>query len=597
MRWAELPTGTTHFVGPHRPGQSLDAVPEVWVRDLARGTEGRLPGWRPESPDGAIHTDRMRLPVSFTDERTLLLDDGSLVDATTGAIRVASLEIPKSALPTSLAWSPDGTRAVCIADGPVRDDAYQSVELGVHLLEAGRAPKRLVLGNGATGQRLAWEEGGMNLQAGTFEWAPDGQRLRFTLRFHQYGQPYFWLRTGILDLDGTARVLATSVDGSGLRRSTWSADGARGAFVLERGGARSELFVTDAGGTDVARVTDDATIKDTPYIDPAGRRLAYLTGAHDERGRVPRPLVRVLDLGSGRTHDLGLPAPDDPPTQLVWMPGGDRLLYDASGSIYQHTVDPEPTPTVDGAIHGIPYDPNDLVREALAAGSDLEVTWAAHVAAQAWDPALVPALRAALRTRVETDAIDWGPSADLLQLLFDHDVREALPEVRLAARPSSRVAWRAASILATWIGRDALPELDALRTESDGNERYTAAAAMAALGDERGWETLRAAFEGPRPPVAFLSGLRDPRSVDLLIGRLGDDTRWTFPAWSSVGDGAERALAALTGKTFARDPARWIQWWEGEAKRVLPEVSSDNPAVRALNREAEERRRRVIEGR
>ncbi|MBL9088077.1 MAG: hypothetical protein JNM10_13140, partial [Planctomycetia bacterium] len=481
VRWVDLPAGTTHFVGPHRPGQSLDAVPEVWLRDLARGTERRLPGWKPESADGAIHTDRMRLPVTWTDEHTLLLDDGSLVDATTGAIRTASLELPKGAIPTSLAWSPDGTRAVCIADGPVRDDAYRSVEAVVYLLEAGHAPRPLVLRNPPDGQRLAWEAGGMNLQKGVFEWTPDGRRLRFALRLHQYGRPYFWQRTGLLDLDGTARVLATSVDVTGWRRSTWSADGTRGAFALERGGARSELFVTNADGSDVARVTDDATLKDTPHIDPAGRRLAFLTGETDERGRVPKPVVRVLDLGTGRTHDLVLPSPDDPPSHLVWMPGGDRLLYDGPGAIYEHVVEPAPTPTADDTVRRVPYEPIDLVREALAAGSDLEVAWATHVASQAWDPALVPALRAALRARLETDAFDWSLGVDLMQLLFDHEVREALPEIRLAAGPTSRIAGPAAWILATWMGKDALPDLDALRTKPEGNERFAAAAAMVAL--------------------------------------------------------------------------------------------------------------------
>lgn len=97
--------------------------------------------------------------------------------------------------------------------------------------------------------------------------------------------------------------------------------------------------------------------------------------------------------------------------------------------------------------------------------------------------------------------------------------------------------------------------------------------------------------------MAFLSGLRDPRCVDLLIGLLGDDTTWAFTAWNSVGDGAERALAELTGQTFARDKARWIRWWEGEAKRVLPDVPPVNSATRELDLAAEARRKRHVEGR
>ena len=592
VRWAELGEGTTRFSGPYRPGDRLDAVPQVWLRDMATGAEGRLPDWRPEGDDGVIRTDRMRLPMSWPDEQTLLLDDGALVDATTGAVRTSSIEIPKSAQPASLAWSRDGKRAVCIAEGRVRDDAYRSVESTVFLLEPGREPRPVVLGNGALGQHLDWEREGMNLQKGVFEWTSDGQRIRFCLQFHQYGGPSYWKRTGLLELDGTARVLATSVDSGGWPRSTWSADGARGAFVLERGGAQSDLFVTNADGSDVARATDDHALKGILAIDPAGRRVAYLTGQTDERGRVPKPVLRVLDLASGRARDLVLPSPDDPPSRLLWLPRGDRLLYDGRGKIYLHAVEPEPMPSEDGALIRIPYARNGLLLEALASGGDAEVQWATHLVAQEWDPALVPALRAALRARIEARSFDWTIGADLLRLLFDRDVREALPEMRLAAGPDSPLDGVAAWMIATWMGKDALPELDALRTKGDGYGRFAAAAAMAGLGDERGWETLVAALKGPHPPVVLLASLRDPRCVDLLIGLLADEGRGQFAAWSSVGDAAERALAALTGKTFARDKAKWTDWWTNVATRVLPDVKPDNPAVLEVDRTAEERRKK-----
>ena len=591
VRWAELGEGTTRFSGPYRPGDRLDSVPQVWLRDLGTRAERRLPGWKPEDDAGVIHTDHMRLPLSWPDDRTLLLDDGSLVDATNGAARASPIAIPKTARPTSLAWSRDGKRAVCIADGRVRDDAYRSVEATVFRLEAGSEPKPLVLGNGATGQHLDWDQEGMNLVSGVFEWTPDGERLRFCLRFHEYGGPNYWQRTGLLDLDGTARVLATSVDAGDWLRSTWSADGARGAFVSERGGAESDLFVTNAEGTDVARVTDDRTLKGDLAIAPSSRRVAFLSGDTDERGRVPKPVLRLLDLASGLARDLPLPFPDEPPSRLLWMPGGDHLLYECRGGIYLHAVGPEPEPPAGGALRRIPYTRNGLLLDALASGQDAEVAWATHLAAQEWDPALVPALRAAVRARVEAKSFDWLIGANLLHLLFEKEVREALPEMRLAARPDSPLSAVAAWMIATWMGKDVLPELDVLRTKSDGYGRFVAAAAMAGLGDDRGWVTLVAALKGPHPPVVILASLRDPRCVDLLIGLLSEEAKGSFEAWNSVGDAAERALASLTGKTFARDKAKWTDWWMNAAKRVLPDVKPDNPAVLEVDRAANERRK------
>ena len=363
----------------------------------------------------------------------------------------------------------------------------------------GSEPKAVVLGNGATGQRLDWEQDGMNLVSGVFEWTPDDQRLRFCLRFHEHGGPNYWQRTGLLDLDGTARVLATSVDAGDWLRSAWSADGARGAFVLERGGAESDLFVTNAEGTDVARVTDDRTLKGDPTIDPAGRRVAFLTGETDERGRVPNPssassISRPASLVISRS-----PSPTNLRRGSSGCPAG---TTSSTSAVAGSTCTPSGrnrSRRRAARFTGFRTREIGLLLDALASGHDAEVAWARHLAAQEWDPALIPALRAAVRARVEAKSFDWVVGANLLQLLFEREVREALPEMRLAARPDSPLSAVAAWMIATWMGKEALPELDVLRTKSDGYGRFVAAAAMTGLGDDRGWDTLVTASRAAPP--------------------------------------------------------------------------------------------------
>jgi hypothetical protein len=617
VRWKEFAGGELKVKGPYRPGDRTDLIPELWLRDLGVGTEQRLPGWKPQGDDGYIHTDRRRLPLSWSDAATLLLDDGSLVDATTGVAATPRIAVPADALPASLAWSRDGKRAACIVQRSVPEGKFGTFESTIVLLEAGKEPKPLVLGNGATGQRVAWEQDGMNLDKGVLEWTTGSDRLRFCLSFHEYGSWHYWLRTGLLDLDGTARVLATSAHDGAWLRSTWSADGSRGAFLLERGGGdstwhpvradqpdaarllrlgrpQSDIFATNANGSELARITDDAALKGALAIDPAGRRVAFVTGETDDRGRVPKAFLRILDLATGTAHDLPLPSPGDPPSSLLWMPRGDRLLYGSGGGVYLQSVEAGPAASADRSLRRIPFTWTALVVEALASENDLKTYWGMHLARQEWDPALVPALRQAVRTWVERTNGDWGVGSDLLELLYRRGVKEALPEVRMALTPECPFVSTAVQIAAEWMGKDALPELDVVRTKGDGNSRDSAAAAMANLGDERGWETLVASMNGPRPPLFLLAQVRQPRSVDLLLPFLDATTPNPDPPYDSsltTSDAAEMALARLTGKAFGKDRAQWTVWWTEEAKRVLPEVPDPNPAVLEVRRAFEARRK------
>jgi TolB protein len=148
-------------------------------------------------------------------------------------------------------WSPDGRRLVYRSARPA------SKGLAILDVDSGRVTP------------LTSDDGADNLPS----WSPDGQWIAFTSR-----------------RDGDWEVYAIHPDGTGLKRLTtsdgndahtaWSADSRWIAFSSARGGFKDEmarggggqgatdLFVMRADGTDVRRLTDDASEEGTPAFAP-----------------------------------------------------------------------------------------------------------------------------------------------------------------------------------------------------------------------------------------------------------------------------------------------------------------------------------------
>jgi HEAT repeat protein len=102
-----------------------------------------------------------------------------------------------------------------------------------------------------------------------------------------------------------------------------------------------------------------------------------------------------------------------------------------------------------------------------------------------------------------------------------------------------------------------------------------AAGALVILGKDTAWNDLRHFATSKHKEVRIavidlLPELRDPRSVDLLIGLLGDTEAHHLYRGGQLGDAAAASLKKLTGESFGRDIARWSAWWK-ERGGKLPE--------------------------
>ncbi|HEY3050086.1 MAG TPA: lysyl oxidase family protein [Gaiellaceae bacterium] len=229
--------------------------------------------------------------------------DGALVVRRAGSVTrlAAQAQAP--------AWSPDGRRLAYVAPGRGGQTDVRVVDAdGTHRGRLTRTAANEVAADWSPdGRRLVVERGarlfvvnadGRNerlLTAGSSpSWAAKGGRIAF-------------VRNG----SATANVYVIDANGHGLRRITttdaldsepaWSPDGRRVAFVSLTGDF-SDLYVADVRTKAFLRLTQDAAVESSPVWSPDGRRVLYLG---DAAGGGP---LWSIPASGGAATPLGGPA-------------------------------------------------------------------------------------------------------------------------------------------------------------------------------------------------------------------------------------------------------------------------------------------------
>ena len=114
-------------------------------------------------------------------------------------------------------------------------------------------------------------------------------------------------------LDGDAEIFVMNADGTEVRRLTdnddadmlpiWSPDGESVAFMGGRDGD-AEIFVANADGTEVRQLTDNDDADYSPIWSPDGESIAFTSDRYD----VPEIFVMNADgTGVYSTGQVGLP--------------------------------------------------------------------------------------------------------------------------------------------------------------------------------------------------------------------------------------------------------------------------------------------------
>ena len=142
------------------------------------------------------------------------------------------------------------------------------------------------------------------------------------------------------DRDGTPEIYVMDADGANLVRLTtdawvqilpvtevaslaWSPDGTKIAFIANRGGDR-RIFVMNADGTDLVRLTDHHAGNGSPAWSPDGRRIAFTSNRSGDNE------IFVINAdGTELVNWTHHPADDTAP---AWSPDGDRIAFTSNRS-------------------------------------------------------------------------------------------------------------------------------------------------------------------------------------------------------------------------------------------------------------------------
>ena len=153
------------------------------------------------------------------------------------------------------------------------------------------------------------------------------------------------------DRDGNWEIYAMNPDGASVTRLTnsyardWqparSPDGRRVAFESNRDGAR-EIYAVNADGSDLTRLTNNDAHDYQPVWSPDGRRIAFISERDSDRLRIPRNQeIYVMNAdGSDVTRLTNNDAED---VQPAWSPDARRIAFvserDGNWNIYVANAD------------------------------------------------------------------------------------------------------------------------------------------------------------------------------------------------------------------------------------------------------------------
>jgi Tol biopolymer transport system component len=259
-----------------------------------------------------------------------------VINASGGGLTRISNPVRSSSSPS---WSADGKQLVFITEVPVSNE--RPPDAGV--------PTRIDIANADGSGRTASTPSGNYLMPA---WSPepgatgDGARIAFVMTQDDNTDLY------LMDADGTNIARLTTAPGVDLR-PVWSPDGKRIAFISERT-YKPGLYVINRNGTGETRL-DTRTVS-SPSWSPVGGMLAYMA-PHQDTGVY---VIPVEDPAQPWSPD---PAGDPPPrvagepaSAPGWFSDGKSILFDDSSAGFVRA-------NIDGSGYTVLTDPANEDRQ------------------------------------------------------------------------------------------------------------------------------------------------------------------------------------------------------------------------------------------
>jgi len=209
------------------------------------------------------------------------------------------------------AWSSDGRRIAFVSR---RHQMYgESGDLAVYVMNADGSGLARLTNSPAPDEYPAW--------------SPDGTKLAFNR---------FTCMNADCTQQGYRAIYTVNVDGTGLTRltqpvgigddewPTWSPDGTRIAFVRTVDSLASDVYVMNADGSNLIRLTDGQHPVRTPSWSPDGLRIAYA------RAVVPTGYnIYIMNVDGSQVREVTRGTSFD--CFPSWSPDGEQVVFYSEG--------------------------------------------------------------------------------------------------------------------------------------------------------------------------------------------------------------------------------------------------------------------------
>ena len=151
-------------------------------------------------------------------------------------------------------------------------------------------------------------------------WSPDGKKIAFASAMADGPGSAFDIF--VMGADGKNRINLTQSPRLNERMPTWSPDGKRIAFVSGKGLVSGwEIYVMDARGKNLKRLTDNRVMDREPAWSPDGKWIAYASEADENRNRD----IYVVSPDGRKRKKLMNQMPWA--IQPSWSPDGKRITF------------------------------------------------------------------------------------------------------------------------------------------------------------------------------------------------------------------------------------------------------------------------------
>ncbi len=240
-----------------------DGKPEIYVMDVDGSNPRRLtqtPGARKGSVQPVWSPDRKQ--IAFASNR-----DGNfeiyVMDADGSNVRRLTHTQGEGRGCWRPAWSPDGTTIAFQSNRDGKSGKDNKSEYEIYVIEVDGSGLRRLTTNETADLHPAW--------------SPDGKSFVFSSNRSGHWEIY------VMNAEG-AHVRRLTHDGRTAARADWSPDGNKIAFMStrdakdenDRNGA--EIYVMDADGSNVRRLTDNQHRDARPHWSPDGKQIVFQSG-------------------------------------------------------------------------------------------------------------------------------------------------------------------------------------------------------------------------------------------------------------------------------------------------------------------------------